>query len=129
MTNVSKKQLDAKKKELYDNNRFIQALRNEKPTSFNYGYAEKLAKRYGQDTYLDKNGLVRWKKNDNIPNIEILVLWKYRGRRFDLFKNIAAFNGDTAKAANRYFEQVKQHTLSSDEKRMQRALRSGRKLI
>lgn len=76
------------------------------------------------DTYKDKIGIIRWKNSGNIPPRELLILWKYKKKRFDIDLNLRALDMETSNTLNHY-RAVRKYVSKEDLLEQKRNLRSA----
>ena len=94
--------------------------------------AKELIERYNLDTFIDKKGIIRWKSNSNVPPTEILLLWKYSGKRFDLDKAIYGREKDfekVVKSAKDFESNMSKEMKEERERNLRGAFGSGQNIV
>lgn len=120
MRKLYKDMSSAERKNLYLKSNYVRAKLGFQIT----GYAmylrdyDRYVKMY-EETYIDKHGVLRWKTSNNVPPEELLLLWKYERKRFDLDITLNGSNNDLKRVIN---ESRKYEANMSDEARREREL-------
>lgn len=86
-------------------NRYIDGLKFKNPHPFRTD-AEKMLDAFHTDVYI-KNGVVRWKSNQNVPPSDILEFWNYIGFDFDFEKTKKAREKDITELLGSYTKNKK----------------------
>lgn len=77
--------------------------------------ATRMADKFDTDAYV-KNGVVRWKSNDQVPPDDILELWEHCGKPFDCELSKVYSRDETAQALEAYRQRMANHTYTDEEK-------------
>lgn len=75
-----------------------------------YREAMEMGNKFETDAYV-KNGIVRWKSNDNVPPREVLELWDYLNKDFSFNDSINALGN----ATNEFLKQYKKQKTNSEQ--------------
>lgn len=105
------------RKNLYIRSGYVQDLLNRSEDNYFYKDALKNVEKY-KDTYIDKKGVLRWKSVDRVPPKELLLLWKYKKKRFDLDLAFIALERDTTIALNGYRKSQENVSKEVEEERL-----------
>lgn len=76
--------------------------------------AIKVIEKFNTDAYI-KDGVVRWKSNNAVPPNEILELWAYVGKDFNLELSISVSEKETSEFLKGYRERMKNYSPSPEE--------------
>lgn len=107
-------------------NRYIEGLRYPENHPFRSD-AERLLNGFHTDINI-KDGIIRWKSNDNIPPKEILEFWKYIGFAFNYNDCITLQERETQAFLNNYSQNRKSQS-EGELDEMRAAFGSGKKII
>lgn len=103
------------RKELYLRSSYVRALMGYNIPGYSRYLkdADRLTEEY-VDTYIDKSGVIRWKSSNNVPPTDILLLWKFKGKRFDFDRALYASSKDLDKIRKSAIE--RERTMSAEER-------------
>lgn len=76
--------------------------------------AERIIDMFDTDAYT-VNGIVRWKSNNSIPPRDVLDLWFYVGKAFDINESIDLSDKETSIFLQDYRERMKNYSPSHEE--------------
>ncbi|MNJ89988.1 hypothetical protein D3C87_75780 [compost metagenome] len=92
---------------------YIKALESDGPVVFR-DQAQRLIQQFDTDaTVID--GVVRWNSNNQVPPKDILELWDYIGKDFDIDKSLHVCHVETTEFLSRYRESQKNREYSDEE--------------
>lgn len=139
MDKLYKDMSTAERKKLYLKSTYVRSLEGYNDGKFHEVVVRKECKRakeliesYSVDAFIDKNGVIRWKSNSHVPPKEILLLWKYAGKRFDLDKAFYADRKDFEKVVKsaKYFESNMSKEMKEEhERNLRGAFGSGKDIV
>lgn len=93
-------------------NSYIKGLTSQH--NFRKQESERTANQFDTDAYV-KDGVVRWKSNNNIPPKDILEFWQYLGKEFDYNKTLAVDEEETTVFFENYRKQQANRQYTEEE--------------